>query len=71
LAGYHARTCRSLAGIGAIYAARFPVHQVIGAAERCPRMPEGVAFPPGLAGFTPGRRLDEIMLESFATTYGE
>jgi nitroimidazol reductase NimA-like FMN-containing flavoprotein (pyridoxamine 5'-phosphate oxidase superfamily) len=54
-----------------IYAARFPVHQVIGAAEPCPRMPERVVYPPGLAGFTPGRRLDEIMLESFAITYGK
>lgn len=54
-----------------IYAARFPVAQVIGAAETCPRMPEGVAFPPGLAGFTAGRRLDEIMSESYKTTYGD
>jgi nitroimidazol reductase NimA-like FMN-containing flavoprotein (pyridoxamine 5'-phosphate oxidase superfamily) len=54
-----------------IYAARFPVTQVIGAAEPCPRMPEGVPHPEGLAGFTPGRRLDELMLESYRTTYGE
>jgi nitroimidazol reductase NimA-like FMN-containing flavoprotein (pyridoxamine 5'-phosphate oxidase superfamily) len=54
-----------------IYAARFPVRQVIGAAEPCPRMPEGVPVPPGLAGFTPDRRLDEIMLESFRTTCGD
>ncbi|GGC32067.1 flavin-nucleotide-binding protein [Siccirubricoccus deserti] len=54
-----------------IYAARFPVRQVIGAAEPCPRMPEGVAYPPGLAGFIPDRRLDEVMLESFRTTYGD
>jgi nitroimidazol reductase NimA-like FMN-containing flavoprotein (pyridoxamine 5'-phosphate oxidase superfamily) len=54
-----------------IYAARFPVHTVIGAAEPCPRMPQGVPFPPGLAGFTPGRRLDELMLESYRKTYGE
>jgi nitroimidazol reductase NimA-like FMN-containing flavoprotein (pyridoxamine 5'-phosphate oxidase superfamily) len=53
-----------------IYAARFPVTQVIGAAEPCPRMPAGVPYPPGLAGFTPGRRLDEIMTESYRTTYG-
>jgi nitroimidazol reductase NimA-like FMN-containing flavoprotein (pyridoxamine 5'-phosphate oxidase superfamily) len=54
-----------------IYATRFPVTQVIGAAEPCPRMPEGVPFPPGLAGFTEGRRLDEIMLESYRTTFGD
>jgi nitroimidazol reductase NimA-like FMN-containing flavoprotein (pyridoxamine 5'-phosphate oxidase superfamily) len=54
-----------------IYAARFPVTQVIGAAEPCPRLLPGVAFPPGLAGFTPGRRLDEVMTESYKTTYGD
>lgn len=54
-----------------IYAARFPVTQVIGAAEPCPRMPAGVPVPPGLAGFAPGRRLDEIMSESYRTTYGD
>lgn len=54
-----------------IYAARFPVTQVIGAGEPCPRMPDGVPFPPGLAGFTPGRRFDDIMLESHRKTFGE
>ncbi|MCO6419092.1 pyridoxamine 5'-phosphate oxidase family protein [Siccirubricoccus sp. KC 17139] len=54
-----------------IYAARFPVTQVLGAVEPCPRMPEGVEYPAGLAGFTPGRRLDELMLESYRTTYGD
>jgi nitroimidazol reductase NimA-like FMN-containing flavoprotein (pyridoxamine 5'-phosphate oxidase superfamily) len=47
-----------------IYAARFPVAMVVGAVETCPRMPDGVPRPPGLAGFTPGRRLDEIMREN-------
>lgn len=51
-----------------IYAARFPVRTVIGEVEPCPRMPEGVARPEGLAGFTPDRRLDEIMLDTRATT---
>ncbi|NOG71345.1 pyridoxamine 5'-phosphate oxidase family protein [Roseicella sp. DB1501] len=54
-----------------IYAARFPVRQVIGAAEPCPRMPEGVAYPEGLAGFTEGRRLDEIMTEGQHRLYGD
>jgi hypothetical protein len=54
-----------------IYATRFPVTQVIGAAEDCPRMPAGVAHPEGLAGFTPGRRLDEIMSESYKKSYGD
>lgn len=47
-----------------IYAAVLPVTQVLGAAEPCPRMPAGVPTPPGLAGFTPGRRLDEVMAEA-------
>jgi len=51
-----------------IYAARFPVRTVIGEVEPCPRMPEGVARPEGLAGFTPDRRLDEIMLDTRETT---
>jgi len=54
-----------------IYATRFPVTQVIGAPEDCPRMPAGVPYPEGLAGFTPGRRLDEIMSESYKKTYGD
>ena len=51
-----------------IYAARFPVQMVIGEVEPCPRMPQGVARPAGLDGFTPGRRLDEIMQETRMTT---
>jgi nitroimidazol reductase NimA-like FMN-containing flavoprotein (pyridoxamine 5'-phosphate oxidase superfamily) len=52
-----------------IYAARFPVTQVIGAAEPCPRMPAGVPAPPGLAGFRQGRRLDDLMAENFCSAY--
>jgi hypothetical protein len=51
-----------------IYAAKFPVRMVIDEVETCPRMPVGVARPEGLAAFTPGRRLDEIMLETRETT---
>lgn len=52
-----------------IYAARFPVSQVIGTAEPCPHMPAGVAYPPGLAGFTPGRRLDEALGDGARAAY--
>jgi nitroimidazol reductase NimA-like FMN-containing flavoprotein (pyridoxamine 5'-phosphate oxidase superfamily) len=52
-----------------IYAACFPVTQVIGPAERCPHMPADVPCPPGLAGFRPGRRLDELMMETFRMAY--
>lgn len=53
-----------------IYAARYPVVQVIGAAEPCARLPAGMPVPPGLAGFTAGRRLDELMLENHRMTFG-
>jgi len=45
------------------------VTQVIGAAEPCPHMPVDVPYPPGLTGFRPGRRLDELMTESFRMAY--
>jgi nitroimidazol reductase NimA-like FMN-containing flavoprotein (pyridoxamine 5'-phosphate oxidase superfamily) len=47
-----------------IYAARFPVRTVVGEVETCPRMPQAVERPEGLAGFTPDRRLDDILLEN-------
>lgn len=52
-----------------IYAARIPVRQVLGEVEPCPRLLPGVARPEGLAGFTPGRRLDEVMTETAALAY--
>ena len=52
-----------------IYAARFPVRQVVGEVEACPSMPTGVERPEGLAGFTSGRRLDEVMSENYRKTY--
>jgi uncharacterized protein len=51
-----------------IHAARIPVSMVIGDVEPCPRLLDGVAQPPGLAGFTPGRRLDEVMRENLERT---
>jgi nitroimidazol reductase NimA-like FMN-containing flavoprotein (pyridoxamine 5'-phosphate oxidase superfamily) len=51
-----------------IYAARIPVRTVIGEVETCPRMPDGVARPEGLAGFAPGRDLDDVMLEHHRKT---
>jgi hypothetical protein len=47
-----------------IYAARSPVSMVIDEVEPCPRLLNGVERPGGLAGFTPGRRLDAIMREN-------
>jgi nitroimidazol reductase NimA-like FMN-containing flavoprotein (pyridoxamine 5'-phosphate oxidase superfamily) len=53
-----------------IYAARIPVTQVIGTPEPASDLPPGVAFPTGLAGFRPGRRLDDILTESSRMVYG-
>lgn len=52
-----------------IYAARIPVYQVLGATEPCPRLIPGVERPEGLAGFTEGRRLDEVMSETAKLVY--
>jgi nitroimidazol reductase NimA-like FMN-containing flavoprotein (pyridoxamine 5'-phosphate oxidase superfamily) len=54
-----------------IYAVKFPVRQVVDEAQTCPRMPAGVERPEGLSGFTPGRRLDEVMTENYRRTYGK
>jgi hypothetical protein len=53
-----------------IYAARIPVTQVVGDIEPCPRLLPGVERPAGLAGYRPGRRLDEAMTETAARVYG-
>jgi hypothetical protein len=54
-----------------IYAAKFPVRQIVEQVEVCPRLPAGVEQPDGLSGFTPGRRLDEVMAENYRRTYGQ
>jgi uncharacterized protein len=52
-----------------IWAARYPVHQVIGAAEPCPRQHPDAVVPPGMAGYQRGRRLDEILAEAYRANY--
>jgi hypothetical protein len=52
-----------------IWAARYPVHQVIGAAEPCPRQHPDAVVPPGMASYQPGRRLDEVMTETYLANY--
>jgi nitroimidazol reductase NimA-like FMN-containing flavoprotein (pyridoxamine 5'-phosphate oxidase superfamily) len=52
-----------------IWTARFPVHQVLGEAEPCPRQPPGLAMPDGLKIYRAGRQLDEALLEAYHTTY--
>jgi uncharacterized protein len=54
-----------------IYAARIPVRTVVGEIEPCPRLLTGVPRPAGLAGFTDGRILDDVMLENHLRSDGE
>lgn len=53
-----------------IYAALYPVKQVLGAPEECPRQHPGLAVPDGLRGYTEGRLLDDVMLEAYRKQYG-
>ena len=47
-----------------IYAERIPVETVLGAPEPCARLAPGVERPQALAGYRPGRRLDEAVKEA-------
>ena len=53
-----------------VWTARIPVRQVLGEPEPCPRQLPGLAVPPGLQGYTEGRRLDDVLLEAYRTEYG-
>lgn len=53
-----------------IHAERIPVRLVLGEAEPCPRSMAGVGRPENLAGYRPGRVLDDVLLESYAETFG-
>ena len=46
-----------------LWAARYPVRQVIGAAEPCPRQHPDAVEPAGMAAFREGRGLDDVMTE--------
>lgn len=52
-----------------IWAARYPVREVIGAAEPCPRQHPDAAVPPGMAGYRPDRGLDEVLTEAYRANY--
>src|ERR1700753_3249023 len=55
-----------------IWCAVLPLHTVIGEAEPCPRQVQGVTPEgSGIAAYTLGRRLDEVMLEASRTHYHE
>ena len=49
-----------------IYAERIPVETVLRAPEPCARLAAGVERPQALAGYRPGRRLDETVKEAAA-----
>jgi len=53
------------------WTALFPVRTVLGEIEECPRQLPGVTKPKEMAGYVAGRRLDEVMLESYRALYGE
>jgi uncharacterized protein len=52
-----------------IWAARYPVRQVIDEAEPCPRQHPNAATPPEMHPYQPGRRLDEVLTDAYHTNY--
>jgi hypothetical protein len=52
-----------------IYAERMPVRMMLGEAEPCPRLMEGVQRGADLKAYQPGRALEEALLEAYAETY--
>lgn len=54
-----------------IYAALYPVRQVLGEPEECPRQYPGLEVPEGLRGYSTGRRLDDVLTEAYRKNYGE
>ncbi|HQT80262.1 MAG TPA: pyridoxamine 5'-phosphate oxidase family protein [Rhodopila sp.] len=48
-----------------IWTALFPVRQVLGEPEECPRQYPGLEVPEGLRGYTAGRTLDDVLLEAY------
>ena len=55
-----------------IWAARYPVRQVVDAAEPCPRQhPDATVPPPGMEAYRPGRALDAIMIDTAGYAGGE
>jgi len=52
-----------------IWAARIPVRQVLGEAEPCPRQLAGVTVPPGMAGYSNGRLLEDALQQAYRITF--
>ena len=51
------------------WSALYPVTQVLGAASECVRQLPGLAVPEGMAAFTPGARLDEVLRGAYRETF--
>jgi nitroimidazol reductase NimA-like FMN-containing flavoprotein (pyridoxamine 5'-phosphate oxidase superfamily) len=51
------------------WSALIPVRTVIGEAEECPRQLPGVTRPEEMAGYVAGRKLDDVMLETYRQLY--
>ena len=54
-----------------VYAERIPVSTVLGQPEPCPRLMEGVQRPGTLEGYSAGRPLQDVLSESYVTTFGK
>ena len=53
-----------------VWCAVLPLRTILGDPEGCPRQLPGVSPDAGgMAGFSPGRRFDDVMLESYQITY--
>jgi uncharacterized protein len=52
------------------WSALYPITQILGAPSECPRQLPGLTRPEGMADFTPGTRLDELMSKSYRRTFG-
>jgi hypothetical protein len=52
-----------------VYAERIPVRTVLGAPEPCPRLPDGVARPLSLRGYSEGRLLEEALRDAYFLEY--
>ena len=53
-----------------VWAGVIPLRTVVGAPEDCPRLPAGLAPGDDLAGYAPGRVLDEAYLDASRRSYG-
>ena len=52
-----------------VWAERLPVHTILGEPEPCPRLMDGIERPANLAGYRPGRPLEEAVAEAYAVAY--